>query len=517
MLLKQARSYLAKGVSVFPVGRDKKPLLLSWKEYQTRLPTDEELVKWFSGDANIAIVTGKISNVSVVDVDPRHGGTTKGLPPTLIAKTQSGGWHYYYRYLEGLPNKAGIGEGIDIRSDGGYVVAPPSKGEKGTYEWVLNEEPQPFPADILNVAIGKSQVDWKDIAQGVGEGGRNETAAKFIGKLIATFSPLEWESAVWLTVLNWNRANKPPLPENELRAVFNSVTSREFKKRKEGYIDDVPVVLMSDAVKKFSDDTTVAYPTGFQVLDKALSGGIRDGNLGIVVGLTGHGKTTWARTLTCNMLDRNVTSVWFTFELSIPEMWEKFQEMGMEDGAQVYTPERYVTRKLDWLKKKIVEARDMYKCKVVYIDHLGFLVGDYDGKNIQGMSSNLATVYTMICRDLKSIALQENIIIVLMWHIKKLGAGKKEADEDDVKDSSGVLQECDWAVNVTREKLKSGGSFSTEAVEDIFGPYSYIKMLKNRRTGDVKRFKCVFQNGRLMDDSDTVNKMFNKLEDNDNW
>jgi len=838
-MLAVAKSYVAKGLSVIPVGRDKKPLLSSWKEYQTRRPTPEELEKWFSGDAGIAIVTGKISNLSVVDIDPKNGGTPRGLPPTLVAKTQSGGWHYYYRYLEGLPNKAGISDGIDIRSDGGYVVAPPTIGFKGSYEWRLIEEPQPFPADVLRVVYAQSGADWQQVAAGVTTGSRNETAAKFIGKLLQAFKPDEWESAVWLTVLNWNKANKPPLEDSELRAIFNSIAGRETRKKTEKTEDDAPVVLMSEAASKFADDISVSYSTGFEIVDETLKGGFREGDLVVVVGETGHGKrlhvdtpiltqkgwvrngdiavgdkiigkngrqtkvtgvhahaiadsyeitfndgtsvvadgehlwtvqtkkqrystqnwqtlttkeilskklftkksseasynwflplvdsvvfnkkkvlvspfflgvllangsfsssivnfttndgfiakkvihesksfsikeyicrsqtarrwhikkfhpvlktlgldmltsrnkyipeaylfssveqrlsllqglmdcdghvvlgkraqyysmsvklaegvatlvrslggvakvkkekrkkgnngyvvslwtpmnpfsiprkakrytpTPWfraiksivpcgknemrcisvaasdglyvikdfivthntalARTFTYNMLKENVTSVWFTFELTIPEMWEKFKEMGLENGAQVYTPERYVTRRLPWLKKKIIEARDSQKCKVVYIDHLGFLLGEYEGgtmnqNNMQGMTNNLATVYSMICRDLKAIAIQERVIIVLMWHLKKLQDSRKEPDASDIKDSSGILQECDLGLNVAREKLSTGKKGVTDGdIEDVFGPYTFVKMLKNRRTGDLKRFKCEYKGHRLMETS----------------
>lgn len=513
-MLRVARSFAAKHVSCMPVGKDKRPLLQSWKELQTRLPTDEELVQWFSGDANIAIITGKISNLSVVDVDPRHGGTTKGLPPTLIAKTQGGGWHYYYRYLDGLQNKAGVREGVDIRSDGGYVIAPPSRTDIGSYEWSLIEEPQPFPADVLHTDIAKAPVDWREVAKGVGEGGRNETAAKFIGKLLTTFKQEEWESAVWLTALNWNRANTPPLSDEELRAVFNSITSREARRRSGEVVDDAPVVLMCDAAKQFRDDTTAIYPTGSKVLDDAIGGGMRDGNLVVIVGQTGHGKTTLARSIAVEMLEKsNITSVWFTFELTIAEMWEKFQEMGMPDGTKIYTPERYVTRRLDWVKKKIVEARDMYKCKVAYIDHLGFLLGEYTGGNAS--NSNLSNIYSMICRDLKTIAIEENMIIVLMWHLKKLPRGQYDVEADDVKDSSGVLQEADLALSITRNKKdKTKGmdgvpaGFATKLPSqidddsDVFTAVSTVKMLKSRRTGKIKKYSVVYDRGRLVSSVD---------------
>ena len=198
------------------------------------------------------------------------------------------------------------------------------------------------------------------------------------------------------------------------------------------------------------------------------------------------------------MLGENVPSVWFTFELTIADMWEKFEEMGMEDTSAIYTPESYVSRKLPWLKKKIIEARDIHKCKVVYIDHLGFLVSEYDGGNVNGLNQNLATVYTMICRDLKTIALQEGMIIVLMWHLKKLPRGKREPEMDDIKDSSGILQEADLAVAVTREDSKNLNNFGT--VLDVYSPFTWVKMLKNRSTGSLKRFKCRYDNGLLYEE-----------------
>jgi len=498
-MLKIARSYVAKGVSVIPVGRPdakgskKLPWISEWKTFQTRKPTDEELAGWFgkNKDWGIAIITGEISNLVVIDVDVSHGGTTKGLPPTLVARTQSGGWHFYYRYLKGVKNAVGVRQGVDIRSDGGYVVAPPSVGSKGVYEWAVVEEPQPFPADVFQIQTERT--DWGKVTQGIEAGSRNQTAAQLIGKLVKTFKESEWDTAAWQMILSWNKSNKPPLSDSELRSVFNSITARE--RRGEYNEDDAPVVLLSEAAKKFATDITTRYKTGFSMIDDSTGGGFQDGDLELVVGQTGEGKTTFAQTLTYNLLENQVHSIWFSFEVILPELWKKFQAMGVEDDVKIYTPERYVSRRLDWLKKKIVEARDVYKCKVVFIDHLGFLVGEYrpeKDNQMRGYSSNLATVYGMICRDLKTIAVQEGIVICLLWHTRRVSDSAQEATLEDVKDSSSISQESDIVINVARERLKKGRKFSTETVEDVFGEHTFIKMLKNRRTGILKRFKCDF-------------------------
>jgi putative DNA primase/helicase len=114
----------------------KHPSISSWVKNAT---SDIEVVKkWFeeAPDSNIAIVTGKVSDIEVVDVDPKNGGNSSlrelwessgGLTPTFTVITGSGGAHFYYNYSNpGIKNGELI-KGIDWKSDNGYVVAPPSK------------------------------------------------------------------------------------------------------------------------------------------------------------------------------------------------------------------------------------------------------------------------------------------------------------------------------------------------------------------------------------------------------
>lgn len=88
--------------------------------------------------ANVGLATGKVSGFFALDVDPRHGGDDSlaklerehgPLPPTFTVRTGSGGRHFYFLMpADGAPlkNRIGLSPGIDIRADGGYVVAPPS-------------------------------------------------------------------------------------------------------------------------------------------------------------------------------------------------------------------------------------------------------------------------------------------------------------------------------------------------------------------------------------------------------
>lgn len=134
--------------------RGKRPLV-AWREFQQRIACEDEIAQWFSRwpDANLGIVTGQVSGIVVVDVDPRHGGfaSLAGaelrhglLTATVEAATGGGGRHLYFAHPgEKTPNRVAIWPGIDLRGDGGCVVAPPSVHPSGRrYVWVAGHSPQ---------------------------------------------------------------------------------------------------------------------------------------------------------------------------------------------------------------------------------------------------------------------------------------------------------------------------------------------------------------------------------------
>lgn len=142
-MLDEALRYRQMNLSVIPVAKDKKPLI-PWKEYQDRLATEDEITNWWTNqpDANIGIVTGKISGITVLDCDSQEAINAfrehyKGLTPAV--KTPRG-MHFYYRYEEGIRNTVRVGNlDMDIRGEGGYVVAPPSVNDKGQiYKWHIS-------------------------------------------------------------------------------------------------------------------------------------------------------------------------------------------------------------------------------------------------------------------------------------------------------------------------------------------------------------------------------------------
>lgn len=149
--LEWAKYYRSIGWSVIPLSPSSKipPKGFSPLPYRERYATDQELEAWFEGsDNNIGIVTGKLSNLLVIDLDrakPEYDeeNTIQYVGDTIetpMVETPSGGLHIYYQYPEG--KQITIGSNLlpatDYRGEGGYVVAPPSvNGRPNAYAWVL--------------------------------------------------------------------------------------------------------------------------------------------------------------------------------------------------------------------------------------------------------------------------------------------------------------------------------------------------------------------------------------------
>ena len=231
-----ALTYIGLGWNVIPLKpKDKKPLLPSWREWQTKKVTEDHARKWWEKrpDANIGILTGAISGIVVLDVDGESGRKSlaqaaKGLPPTPVSSTGKG-THYIYAHpgFE-VRNFAGKLPGLDFRGDGGYIVAPPSVHPSGrVYEWQihpLDTPPEVMPDWLLRMLEQKKEssgenIDPLKVLSGVPEGERDETLFRYACRLRA--KGMAKEEALAL-VLQAAQNCSPPFPEDEARAKVES-------------------------------------------------------------------------------------------------------------------------------------------------------------------------------------------------------------------------------------------------------------------------------------------------------
>lgn len=218
--------------------------------------TNTDIIKkWWKRwpNSNIGLITGRKSGVVALDVDPRNNGDDSldllveqhgRLPHTIEAITGGDGRHILFKHQGFIKNRTNMLSGLDIRGDGGYIVAPPSLHNSGKiYEWGASN--RPFETMLAELPPWLSQLImepkkrverkpiqyWKDIIGGVNEGNRNTSAASFAGYLLR--HGINASIAYELMVL-WNERNNPPESEEVIERVFTSILEAELKRLKGG-------------------------------------------------------------------------------------------------------------------------------------------------------------------------------------------------------------------------------------------------------------------------------------------
>ena len=192
-------------------------------------------------------------------------------------------------------------------------------------------------------------------------------------------------------------------------------------------------------------------------LDKLLDG-FATGELIMLSGLTKNGKTLLAQTLTQSFAEQDVLSLWFTYELPPAQFLDCFPKM-----PHTYMPSILKAGNWQWIEDRIMESYLKYHTRVVFIDHLHYVV---DIARQGNFSLDIGT----IIRKLKLLAVRENLIIFCMAHTKKQGDGDKFGE---IRDSSFAEQESDVTLMVRR-------------FPEISQNVACVRVNQSRRTGVMK-------------------------------
>jgi hypothetical protein len=146
-----AQLYLGLGWSVIPVF-DNKVAATAWKAYQTHRPTETILQTWFGEQhyPGLAIVTGLISHLLVLDFDDpqlfqQFQSRYAYLVNTRTVQTRRG-YHLYFSLAAGVRLTSRQVPGLDLQSDGRYIVAPPSNIDGHTYKVTRGGQPKTLTA-----------------------------------------------------------------------------------------------------------------------------------------------------------------------------------------------------------------------------------------------------------------------------------------------------------------------------------------------------------------------------------
>lgn len=288
-----ALMYAGLGFAVFPLRpRDKRPA--TENGFKAATTDRQRIAGWWDKypDCNIGIATGQVSGgLVVVDLDIDEDKGINGyetlkrwqkehgeLPDTWQSITGRGGYHLFFKDSAKNKSRTSLYEGIDIRADGGYIVAPPSIHPNGNrYEW------EQGPGDSIGIAQADSRVaefllgirpsGWDKRGfqepETIPEGGRVKTMVQLIGSLKgkglgneAIKAAVQEENSSRcvppLTAQELEKEVFPALargwkPEKSYTAVADQGASRPMKKR-----EKLSLVCLSDVEEE--EVTWLFYP-----------------------------------------------------------------------------------------------------------------------------------------------------------------------------------------------------------------------------------------------------------------
>jgi replicative DNA helicase len=237
-----------------------------------------------------------------------------------------------------------------------------------------------------------------------------------------------------------------------------------------------------DSLEEIRNQPIVKFFSKIPSLDR-MTDGFREGDLVVVSGITKQGKTSFCQTLTTNFSQQDISCLWFSYEMSLIEFLQKFKP-----ELPFFTlPSMLKESSIKWMEERIVESMAKYGTKIVFIDHLHFLLG----MNQLGIMGNVSLIIGGIMRELKKIALYRQICIILVAHTTKLHFDQ-EPDLSSIRDSSFIGQEADIVLMIWRRIVKR--EMTNEA---------RLSVLANRRTGQNGKINLLFNQGVFQEETKT--------------
>jgi hypothetical protein len=416
---------------------------------------------------NVGLRTGAESGIVVLDVDKKHGGLESlhtlldahgyDWAETLAVVTGGGGRHFYFQH-PGHPvrNRAGILPGIDIRGDGGYVVAPPSLHESGeAYRYVNEDAPiQVMPGwlvDLLGPRDAQAVPGRAEVVSGSEKGELAKSTLKFI---LEGAAPGTWHAQFYKAAMDLKQNNyefEEALEKLESGGLELDDT-HDIPQLEDVYANREPkhpprlqetselVVrassLVTPMLEYISDkDKVRGEPTGLASLDRLLGGGKRLGELTAYCAEAKTGKNTFWHFLMHKWLERRIPVGYASRELTPEsEVLPNLLSIHFEENAWMaeLSPERraaygevvgswplYFARGYGYFPldsfKAWVDALQKLGVHYFWVDHLHYCLED---------SEEFKEAVTF-ARELKTLTKTHNIHIDLVVQPTKIVEGMK--------------------------------------------------------------------------------------------
>ena len=263
--------------------------------------------------------------------------------------------------------------------------------------------------------------------------------------------------------------------EQELKRIQEQKRLAEYK----GEDRVIPAKELLDEVK--SDIPAVTYNTGLSSLDD-ITGGFINGQLVIISAATGQGKTSFCQSLTENFIKNNHHVLWFSYELGIEEFMEKMPDQ----GNVFYLPRQLKQGSLAWLRERVIEGIAKHNSRIIFIDHLHYLL------EMQKMAEakSVSLLIGNMLRNLKTLAREQDVLIFLVSHIRKINLTEVPQLED-LRDSSFVAQESDIVMMMWRLRDQHNRELWTDETK--------LAVRKNRRKGKLGEIRMKYEDNRFVE------------------
>jgi replicative DNA helicase len=280
-----------------------------------------------------------------------------------------------------------------------------------------------------------------------------------------------------------------------------------------------------------TDESVFNVKTGFPMIDRLLNG-VEAGELIVVTGPTGEGKTTWLMSVTTNMARSGVDSVWFTLEVTPRQFIKKITKANGGDKDKLpafYLPhagfddiDPSMVRKfkqsrkrdlqmIDWIEMKIIEAKLKAAkaggaVKAIFIDHMHQIF------SLERIERNVSLELGDMVAKIKQIAVDQNLIIFLIAHSKDDPNGtNREPRKEDIRDSGLISRLADTIVGVWRIPNDDDGSSTRRKALEDGDNKSKIRIFKNRREGTMG-YVTAYHNDHMLVEIDKNREDFRGFE-----
>ncbi len=243
----------------------------------------------------------------------------------------------------------------------------------------------------------------------------------------------------------------------------------------------VPIGELREHIKELDKNSVKMY-SGFTELDNALDG-FNTGELIVLSGGVKTGKTLMMKTMIDNFFQAGITSVVFSYEESLNYFMDGFENGG--EDLLFFTPKILKAYDVDWIVDRTKESRQKYGTRLCFIDHGSFIMSPSTGGG-QSISLQIGEAV----RKLKRMAVEESMVVFLVWHIYKFKVESAEdLDQSLLRDSGMVAAECD-TVLMTYRDAKSDGIVSSNE--------SGVMICVSRRTGQWHRYIATIKKGKYI-------------------